>query len=195
MTQQGAESVIPVAPLAIGDGGDLVMHIQSVRCRRSVPLAVKQNVSLAVDVGGRVENLVAEKRVPSNRFRGGFRASVLPAIRPGYVSPGDSALSASISARKRAFSSSSRSRCIDRVSRAVDCAASAPTGSGDRACGMVTEARPISRRTARRVRHKAGEFCRPQVCRSLRAPLESSGIVGPDNPSSLPGFGSICRAC
>ena len=82
MTHQVAELVIPVAPLATGDGGDLPMHIQSVRRRRSVPLAVKPNVSLAVDIGGRVENLVAEKRFLSNKFRGGF---------PGFCSAGHSA--------------------------------------------------------------------------------------------------------
>ena len=71
MRSRVSELVVPVARLVVGNGNTRALDVQPVGSERPVFLALENEALLAVDVGGRVENLVAVVRVGTDELRGG----------------------------------------------------------------------------------------------------------------------------
>ncbi|MDE0455964.1 MAG: hypothetical protein OXI15_01605 [Chromatiales bacterium] len=70
MAHQITELVVPVALLEVGDRSDRPLHMQPVRRKGSVLPALEYQALFAVDIGGRVENLVRVPSVEADELRG-----------------------------------------------------------------------------------------------------------------------------
>ena len=66
VTHQVSELIGPVAGLVICDRGHRSLHVHAVQGEGTLPLAVEDQALLVIDIGGRIEDVVAEFRIDTD---------------------------------------------------------------------------------------------------------------------------------